>query len=280
MNKIYFLGPKASYCDCAREKFVKTFFLENYQLSPKPSILRVLKKLSEPEAENDYAVIPIENSVEGIVREAIDNLSILKNTQMTILAETTLKVSHCLAGFAKNLDEIDTIISHPQALAQCFGFISDTFGDNITLRNELSTALAIKSILPDQPNLAAIGSEYAARLYNIPVIKSDINDVDSNTTRFILIGKKKNIITGNDKSGFSFSTPNTPGALCKILNILDKYKINMTYIDSRPSKKVLGEYVFYTDIDGHILTENVSKALFEILQNVTDFQFFGSYTKI
>ncbi len=280
MSKIYYLGPQASYCDCARDKFVRTFFLEEHEDTPERSILSVIKKLSQIENKDAYGVIPIENSVEGVVRETIDNLCMLKNTNMKILAETSIPVNHCLAGYAKTLDDIDTVISHPQAIAQCYGFISDNLREDIILKNELSTALAIKGILPEQPNLAAIGSEYAAKLYNVPVIRSGINDMESNTTRFVLIGSKRNKITGNDKTGFSFSTPNTPGALCKILKILDEHQINMTYIDSRPSKKSLGEYVFYVDIDGHVLTDNVSKALFEILQNVNDFQYFGSYTKV
>ena len=280
MTKIYYLGPQASYCDCARDKFVKTFFLDEYEDSPESSIISVIKKLAQLENKDAYGVIPIENSVEGVVRETIDNLCLLKNTNMKILAETSIPVNHCLAGYAKSLEDIDTVISHPQAIAQCYGFITNNLKEDVILKNELSTALAIKGILPEQPNLAAIGSEYAAKLYNVPVIRSGINDMDSNTTRFVLIGAKRNKITGNDKTGFSFSTPNTPGALCKILKILDDHQINMTYIDSRPSKKSLGEYVFYVDIDGHVLTDNVSKALFEILQNVSEFQYFGSYTKI
>ena len=280
MTKIYYLGPQASYCDCARDKFVKTFFLDEYEDSPESSILSVIKKLAQLENKDAYGVIAIENSVEGVVRETVDNLCLLKNTNMKILAETSIPVNHCLAGYAKSLEDIDTVISHPQAIAQCYGFITDNLKEDVILKNELSTALAIKGILPEQPNLAAIGSEYAAKLYNVPVIRSGINDMDSNTTRFVLIGAKRNKITGNDKTGFSFSTPNTPGALCKILKILDDHQINMTYIDSRPSKKSLGEYVFYVDIDGHVLTDNVSKALFEILQNVSEFQYFGSYTKI
>ncbi len=280
MTKIYYLGPEASYCDCARDKFVRTFFLGEYEDAPQRSILSVIKKLTEIENRNAYGIIPIENSVEGVVRETIDNLYLLKNTNMKILAETSISINHCLAGYAKSLDDIDTIISHPQAIAQCYGFINDKLREDIILKNELSTARAIKGILPEQPNIAAIGSEYAAKFYHVPVIRAGINDMDSNTTRFVLIGSKRNKITGNDKTGFSFSTPNTPGALCKILKILDEHQINMTYIDSRPSKKSLGEYVFYVDIDGHVLTDNISKALFEILQNVSDFQYFGSYTRI
>ncbi len=280
MNKIFYLGPKASYCDFAKETFVRKFFLEEYEQIPKHSILAVIQELTKESNENSFAVIPIENSVEGVVRETIDNLSLLTETNIKIIAETSIPICHCLVGYATDYKQIDTIVSHPQAIAQCYKFISDNFKEDTSLRNELSTAAAIKELDQSKPNIAAIGSILAANLYKKPIITEKINDMDSNRTRFVLLGKKQTKITGSDKTGFSFVTPNTPGALCKVLNILDKHNINMSYIDSRPSKKNLGEYVFYVDIDGHALSDNISTAIFEILQIVKDFHYFGSYTKI
>lgn len=279
-NKIYYLGPEASYSDCAQKLFVEKLHLTGYESVAVHSIFALIKKLAQEENRGALAVVPIENSVEGVVRETVDNLSLLKDTSMKIIAETSLPVCHCLASFAHSLNDIKVVISHPQAIAQCYGFINENLSEDVILKHELSTAQALRSLTEEDCSVAAIGSEYAARLYGVPILKTEINDVESNKTRFVLIGEKQSKITGNDKTGFSFSTPNTPGALCKILNILDAYHINMTYIDSRPSKNLLGEYVFYVDIDGHSLSENVAKAIFEILQNVKDFQYFGSYTKV
>ena len=280
-NKIFYLGPQTSYCDCAKELFIKKFFNEQtkFEEIAKPTIISVIKALTQSEHKNSFAIMPIENSIQGIVRETLDALLLLKYTDIKIIAEASIPVNHCLIGYASSLSEINEITSHPQAIAQCYNFISDNFEEAISIKHDSSTASAISKLTPDSPNSVAIGSEYSAKYYNIPIIKKDINDMPSNTTRFILLGIKKNKITKQDKTGFSFSTPNSPGALCNVLKILDKYQINMTYIDSRPSKKSLGEYMFYVDIDGHALTENVSKAIFEILQIVTDFQYLGSYTQ-
>ena len=279
-KKVFYLGPQASYCDIAKDKFISTFFLEEYTQVAKSSILGTIKELTKEENKESFAVIPIENSVEGMVRETIDNLNLLNNSSTKIIAETSIPIEHCLAGYANSLEEIKVIISHPQAIAQCYNFISSNFPENIEINNELSTAAAIKKLEKASPHIAAIGSVFAADLYNKPVIQTEINDISSNRTRFILLGQKQTKITGNDKTGFSFVTANTPGALCKILNILEKHNINMTYIDSRPSKKNLGEYVFYVDIDGHALSQNISVAIFEILQQVKEFHYFGSYTSI
>ncbi len=279
-RKIYYLGPMASYCDCARMLFAEKMDLGDFEAMPVRSISAVIKELAKEENFDSFAVLPIENSVEGIVRETIDNLFLLKNTSINIIAETSIQVRHCLASFSESLDKISTVVSHPQAIAQCYGFINEKLPQTVNVNHESSTASAIKSLLNKPSDIAAIGSEYAANLYNVPILEYSINDMESNKTRFILLGEKQTKVSGNDKTGFSFSTPNSSGALCKILNILDAHHINMTYIDSRPSKKSLGEYVFYVDIDGHALSDNVSKAIFEILQNVSDFQYFGSYTRI
>lgn len=279
-KKIFYLGPQASYCDIAKDKFITTFYLEEYEQIAKHSILSTIKELTKDENKDSFAVIPIENSIEGVVRETIDNLSLLNGSNIKIIAETSIPIEHCLASYAHTISDIKAIVSHPQAIAQCYNYITNHFPENIELHNELSTAAAIQNLDANDPNIAAIGSEYAANLYNKPIIETKINDIDSNRTRFILLGQKQTKVTGNDKTGFSFVTANTPGALCKVLNILEKHNINMTYIDSRPSKKNLGEYVFYVDIDGHAVSQNISVAIFEILQLVKEFNYFGSYTSI
>ena len=117
-------------------------------------------------------------------------------------------------------------------------------------------------------------------MYGVPVIKEKINDEENNKTRFILLGKFIAPQTGKDKTSITFSTENKAGALSKILTILDTYGINMSYIDSRPSKKELGEYVFYIDFEGHIYDEKVKQAFSEIKQFVKMFYVIGSYSSI
>ncbi len=279
-KKIYFLGPKTSYTDVAKDELKKRFCLSGYEDVEKPTITSVSAELSELNNIESLAVLPIENSIEGIVKESIDNLSRIPDKDVKILAECVIPIRHCLVTYADNIKDVKTIISHPQAISQCFDYIYRTFGESIVYKSESSTANAIKNLAPEDKTVCAIGSKYSAEFYNKPVIAESINDEQNNETRFLLIGKLHFPQKDCDyKTSITFSTDNKPGALCDILNILKEHNINMSYISSRPSKKGLGEYTFYIDFDGKILDLEVSKAIFKILQHVTMFKHLGTYPK-
>ena len=267
IRKLLFLGPKGSYSDFAKNKFIEAFGLKCVSTNLK-SISGVIKALKDENSKDIVAVIPIENSIEGIVRETLDNLSSLKKEGYKIIAETTMNVEHAL------------IRSHPQALAQCKKYLQDNFSDSLIEEATLSTSAGIRSLTPEDKSIAAIGSVECAKMYDIPVIETNINDEANNKTRFILLGKFISPQTGNDKTSITFSTENKAGALSKILTILDEYGLNMSYIDSRPSKKELGEYVFYIDFEGHINDTNVQGAFEEIKKFVKMFYIIGTYHTI
>lgn len=276
IRKLLFLGPKGSYSDFAKNKFIEAFGLKCVSTNLK-SISGVIKALKDENSEDIVAVIPIENSIEGIVRETLDNLSSLKKEGYKIIAETTMNVEHALIGFADKKSEIKVVRSHPQALAQCKKYLQDNFSDTLIEEATLSTSAGIRSLTPEDKSIAAIGSVECAKMYDIPVIETNINDETNNKTRFILLGKFISPQTGNDKTSITFSTENKAGALSKILTILDEYGLNMSYIDSRPSKKELGEYVFYIDFEGHINDTNVQGAFEEIKKFVKMFYIIGTY---
>ena len=276
IRKLLFLGPRGSYSDFAKNKFIDAFDLNCVSTNLK-SISGIIKALKDENNEDMAAVIPIENSIEGIVRETLDNLSSLKKEGFKILAETTLNVEHALIGFCDKKSEIKVVRSHPQALAQCKRYLQANFADSLIEEATLSTSAAIRSLSKEQPSIAAIGSVECARMYDIPVVEEKINDEENNQTRFIFLGKFLAPQTGNDKTSITFSTENKAGALSKILTILEENNINMSYIDSRPSKKELGEYVFYIDFEGHINDEKVQKAFEEIKPLVKMFYVIGSY---
>jgi prephenate dehydratase len=244
------------------------------------SITGIIKALKDENSEDIAAVIPIENSIEGIVREALDNLVSLKKEGIKIIAETTMDVRHALLGYSDKKSEIKVVRSHPQALAQCKHFLSANFPDTLIEEATLSTSAAIKSLRKDEKSVAAIGSVECAKMYKVPVLEENINDEENNKTRFILLGKFLSPQTGADKTSITFSTENKAGALSKILNIFDKNGINMSYIDSRPSKKELGEYVFYIDFEGHINDEKTKNAFSEMEQFVKMFYVIGSYHSV
>ena len=278
IRKLLFLGPNGSYSDFAKNKFIDAYNLNCVSTNLK-SISSVIKALKDENSEDIVAVIPIENSIEGIVRETLDNLSSLKKEGIKIIAETTMNVEHALIGHGK-LKDIKVIRSHPQALAQCKQFIHANFPDTLIEEATLSTSAAIKSLNKADKTVAAIGSPECAKMYNVPIINETINDEVNNQTRFILLGKFLAPQTSKDKTSITFSTENKAGALSKILTILDSYNINMSYIDSRPSKKELGEYVFYIDFEGHILDEKVQMAFADIKPLVKMFYIIGSYSSV
>lgn len=276
IRKLLFLGPNGSYSDFAKDKFIKAFGFHCVSTNLK-SISSIIRALKDENSEDIVAVIPIENSIEGIVRETLDNLSSLKKEGIKIIAETTMDVEHALLGFADKRSQIKVIRSHPQALAQCKHYIQDNFPDSLVEEATLSTSAAIRSLSEENKSIAAIGSTECAKMYSVPVIETNINDEENNKTRFILLGKFLAPQTGNDKTSITFSTENKAGALSKILNVFDKNDINMSYIDSRPSKKELGEYVFYVDFENHISEEKVQLAFEEIKPFVKMFYVIGSY---
>lgn len=276
IRKLLFLGPRGSYSDFAKNKFIDAFDLNCVSTNLK-SISGIIKALKDENNEDMAAVIPIENSIEGIVRETLDNLSSLKKEGFKIIAETTLNVEHALIGFCDKKSEIKIVRSHPQALAQCKRYLQANFADSLIEEATLSTSAAIRSLSKEEPSIAAIGSVECARMYDIPVVEEKINDEENNQTRFIFLGKFLAPPTGNDKTSITFSTENKAGALSKILTILEENNINMSYIDSRPSKKELGEYVFYIDFEGHINDDKVQKAFDKIKPLVKMFYVIGSY---
>lgn len=276
IRKLLFLGPNGSYSDFAKNKFIDAFNLNCVSTNLK-SIVGVIKALKDENSEDMAAVIPIENSIEGVVRETLDNLSSLKEEGYKIIAETTMDVKHALIGFAEKKSDIKIVRSHPQALAQCKNYLGNNFSDFLIEEATLSTSAAIRSLTTENKAVAAIGSIDCANMYNIPIIEEKINDEANNQTRFILLAKFMTPQTGKDKTSITFSTENKAGALSRILSILEKYELNMSYIDSRPSKKELGEYVFYIDFEGHVHDKKVQQAFEEIKPLVKMFYVIGSY---
>lgn len=267
IDKILYLGPNGSYTELATKKFLQ-YVSKDCVYEPMDSIYKIINLLKDFKGDSLSAVIPIENSIEGVVRETQDNLFKIVKNGYRILAETRLPIEHCLISFGDK-SNIKTIKSHPQALAQCREYIFSNITNDVVLEPVYSTSKAVESLKFSNPNTAAIGSFYCAELYNIPIIEKNINDENNNTTRFVLLSKIKPIKHDFNKISIVFSTENKAGALNKVLNILEKYELNMSYIDSRPSRKQLGEYLFYIDFGGHIEDTNVVFALQEIQSYVS-----------
>ena len=271
MTKIYFLGPEGSNTHLAAEKFEKILNTET-ELVPVLNIQHGFNEyLKTPDFS--YLILPLENSIEGTVRETIDNIIQNEDETLKIYGEITLDIEHCLiANPDAQLDTINTVISHPQAISQCIDTLYDLFGNDVKIINSTSTSKATKLLSEYPNNVASIANPLCARIYGKKVLKTNISKVANNKTRFAIINKfnqSESAFTPS-RTAISFSTKNIAGALASVLDVLAYYGINLSHIDSRPSKLKLGEYVFYCELDTTFENNNLEIALNKI-KNYTNY---------
>lgn len=276
IEKIAYLGPGGSYTEMAKDIFCEKYELKA-QLEPMKTIKMVLEFVDQ--TPNAIGILPIENSVEGAVRETIDNLIRTKNENIKILSEVVVPIRHCLLARTTELYSISGIISHPQALAQCQNFIHNEMPRHLDIIEVASTSEAARKLEEYNLTYASIGSKKTADIYNLNVLRDNINDDPDNKTRFALIGDLETPRTENDNTTLAFSTENKPGALLEVLQIFHDYGINLSYIDSRPSKIKFGEYTFFVDFDGHISEERIANVIEEIKKHTQYYRLVGSYER-
>ncbi len=184
MSELYFLGPKGTYSETGAKKALE-FLGKDYQMTAISTISKVVELVnSNIEA---VGVLPYENSIEGIVRQTIDNIYI---SDVQIQAEIDVKIEHCFISKTKDISKIKNIISHPQALAQCQQYILKNFDEKINLIQSASTAQGTNMLLDKDESYAAIASEFIANDLNLNIIEKNIGDIKENKTRFVLISKK------------------------------------------------------------------------------------------
>lgn len=276
IKKILYLGPRGSYTQIAMETFKEKLggSLKTAKSEDISSITRVIQQLDVE--EGTVAVLPIENSIEGIVRETIDKL-ITTKSDVRIQAELTIPICHCLISKGKK-EDIENIVSMPQALSQCQTYIADNFKKNINIVSANSTSAATSILDGKDETWASIANEFCAQLYNKKILEKNINDVKDNKTRFILLSKEDLDIEKPERTSLAFSCKNESGSLLQVLEIFYKHKLNMIYIESRPSKKVFGEYIFFVDIDRG--KDEISHTLYEIQEKCEFYRLLGSYREI
>ncbi len=276
-NNIYYLGPNGSNSHNAMLNILKNENINVENQIPLKSIKMVFESLLKD--ENSICVLPIENSIEGIVRETIDNLAHIENSDIKIQGEITLPIKHLLLSKGSDKSKIKVIMSHPQALSQCSSFLHKEFF-SAELKETTSTSLACEEIskLNDE-TIAAIANETCAALFNLNILSSDINDEKDNKTRFYLLSRKSFENTDNVKTAMIVSTKNEPGALCNVLKVIENNNINLSYIDSRPSKRALGEYIFFMELEKNEQSQEVQNTLKDLIPFVNYTKILGSYKK-
>ncbi len=263
--KVAFLGPKGTFS----EEAVNEIYKGNVEKVPYKTITEVVKALINDEV--DYSVVPIENSLEGCVTETLD--TIIEHKEIEIKMQKVLKIKHnLLANDFYNIEDIKELYSHPQALAQCRSFIEKNLKSAV-IYEESSTSKSAQTI-KEKDYAACIANTTCKEVYNLKVLKENIQDNNTNETKFWVLGKN---IKNKDESIMTiiFTTKNKPGALYQVLGIFDKYNLNLTKIESRPTKTKLGEYYFWTDIE--IKNKEYTKMLEELKNSVGFLRILGKY---
>ena len=272
-RKLGFLGPKGTHSEAVANHLLSTY-PEKFQTAiPYDTIYETINAVANDEIE--YCVVPIENSIEGSINITLD----------TLVHEVNLKINHELIWAVHNQllvkdqkTEIKYIVSHPQPLAQCHNFLQKNYPLAKIIPVD-STAKAAEIVAGGAENYAAIATNVAAKLYNLEIKASDIEDMNTNCTRFVVLHKDKQEVLGAKVATAIVCQlkGDNAGALCEILQEFAKRNVNLTKIESRPARTGLGEYIFFLNIEGSVLTENIKETLTAVAEKCLWVKNLGSF---
>ena len=272
-RRVGFLGPEGTFTEQA---LLTQDDLKGATLVPRATIAEVIAATGADDV--DLGFVPIENSIEGTVNVTLDTLAF--EADLRIQREVEIPVQLDLLGVrGADLGGVTTVVSYPHALAQCPAFLRRTLPDAGTAA-ATSTAEAARSVADGgDPTVAAIGTALAAELYGLDVLATDIEDHTANATRFVLLAREGvPAPTGHDKTSIViFQRTDQPGSLLAILGEFAARGINLTKLESRPTKKGLGDYCFIIDLEGHVGDELVADCLRDLKSKCEDVKFLGSY---
>lgn len=264
--RIAYLGPEGTFTHLAALRH----FGFSSAFVPVESIRDVFDTVEKGNA--NYGLVPIENSNEGVVSYTLD---MFMDYDLKVSAEVMLDISHNLLSKSGDMKRVKRIYSHPQAAAQCRIWLEGNM-QGIPVLESTSTARAAEIAAQDE-EAAAIASELAARLYDLKFIERKIEDNKHNYTRFLVISRDYPSKTGSDKTSIMFSLKDRPGALYEVLVPFKTSRINLTKIESRPSKRRAWEYIFFADMVGHIEDRKVRKAIEQVKESCLYLKHLGSY---
>ena len=270
-KRVAYLGPPGTFSEEAALLHDKTA-----QLISVPTIPGVAAAVASGMAEE--GVVPIENSIEGSVTDTLDLL--IHDSVLLIREELVLPIEHhLLVKHGTEISDVKVLYSHPQTLGQCRQFIERIL-PKVEVVAALSTASAVQEMMGSSSQAAAIGTRRAAKIYGAEVLAKGIQDRASNVTRFVILAPEDHAPTGADKTSICFSfAKDRPGELVEVLQEFSTRKINLAKVESRPSKEVLGKYIFLCDLEGHRDDPLVSEALEGVRRKSSMLKVFGSYPK-
>ena len=275
-NEVICLGMGGSYSEIAKDKLFKSFDLYLYQRS-----LNSIKDCIDyiDENCNAIAVLPVETTYKGIIRETIDNLIQTKNQNIQILAETIVPVNDCILSKTTEFYSLTGLIANPNALAKSKNFVKDEMPRQLNIVVAESMDEAARLLNNYNLTYSIIGTHKTAELYNLNILKEHIEDDKNNKRRFIVIGDSSTKPTGKDKTSIVLFLNDRQGALLDIVKIFVKYHINITQINSKMMNNNAEEQAVFIDFDGHKEDDIIKNLISELEPQVQNVRVIGSYTK-
>ncbi|MGI6385845.1 MAG: prephenate dehydratase [Desulfomonilia bacterium] len=264
-RKVAYLGPEGSYSHQAAH----VLFSHDARLVPQKDIDAVISEVLMRRA--DLGVVPVENSTEGMVNRTLDLMAV---SRLFVNREVTLPIRNCLLS-TTTLDKVLTVYSHPQALAQCRNWLTNNL-PGAEVRETPSTSDAALAA-HGQEHAAAVASSLSARLYGLDILAENISDFQENITRFWVVSPAMTPVEGKAKTSIILTLENSPGALYHAIGVFARQGVNLTKIESRPSRKDPWEYIFFIDFQGSLVDDNVKKAMEELRRYTRDIIVLGSY---
>lgn len=270
LQRLAYLGPRGTFTEDAA-----LLYAPRAELIPCPTINAVAATIASGEAEE--GVVPIENSLHGSVTETLDLL--IHQDFCQIRNELVLPIEHCLiSNPGTSLSEISTVFSHPQALGQCSAYLERVL-PSADLAASLSTASAVEQ-MQRRPASAAIANRRAAELYGAEILAEGIEETPNNVTRFVILGLTDHTPTGRDRTSICFSFDmDVSGQLYGVVGEFARSGINLSKVESRPTRLGLGQYYFLVDFDGHRLDQSIGSALERVRTMTSLLKVFGSYPR-
>ena len=263
--KIAYLGPAGTWThQAALGKFG-----HSVELIPQPSFADVFDHVERRIA--DYGVVPIENSTEGAVTHTLD---LFADSPLKIYGQVMMPIENNLMANCPR-QEIKSIYSHSQVIAQCRGWLGKNFGEIQAI--EMSSSAAAAEVTAQEEGAAVLGGTLLAELYDLNVLETSIQDIATNTTRFLVISHKTCPPTGKDRTSVMFSVRDEPGSLHRALEPFEEFEINMSKIESRPSKRRAWEYYFFVDVAGHCEDEALKDVIKQLEKHCSFVKVLGSY---
>jgi chorismate mutase/prephenate dehydratase len=273
LKRVAFQGIEGAYSEMAGRKYFAPY-IENTLFYGVETFEQVVASVEDGDA--DYGLLPVENTRAGSINEVYDLLSV---AQLSIVGEEVLQIQHCLLAIEEvPLANIRKIYSHPQALADCMRFVSKLPGCESLPYPD--TAMAVKKVKEEKSSeIAAIASEEAGRLYGLKILRRNIEDQPNNYTRFLVLAKKPSVVDVRIpcRTSLVIATSHEEGALLKALNLLHKYQINLSKLESRPIPGMPFQYMFYIDFEGNTAEDRVARAIEELRSVTTSMKVLGSY---